>query len=204
MFSRFTIFNTPVIRPIMGLIARVCLFLAGWKIKGTLPGEKRFVLVAAPHTSNWDFVVMLLISFVIRLRVYSLMKKEMFRFPFHHVFRWLGAIPVDRSRSTNLVNTLAGEIHRVDAAALAISPAGTRSSARYWKSGFYHIARQAGVPVVLGFLDFGRKIGGIGPSLIPSGDMEADMKIIRNFYDGMLGRHPEKTILPAFPPKSAS
>lgn len=153
-----TIFDNPVIRPVMRLLSRMALALAGWRVKDYPPDVPRYVLVCAPHTSNWDFVLMLLIAFTCRMKINSMMKKEMFRPPFDRVFRWLGAIPVDRGRSTQLVSTMASHFHRAARHSarmvLALSPPGTRSRARHWRTGFYHIARSAGVPIVLGYLDY--------------------------------------------------
>jgi len=125
-------------------------------------------------------------------------KDTLFRKPFEGFFKWLGGIPIDRSRSSNVVGQMIDKFHETDRLILTISPSGTRKRVEKWKSGFYHIASRAKVPVVLGFLDFKRKTGGIGPVVTLTGDMEQDMKGIRAFYSNIEGKYPDRTrILPA-------
>jgi len=121
-------------------------------------------------------------------------KTAIFRRPFKGFFKWLGGIPVQRSQSDNLVEQLVQLFQRNQQLILTIAPAGTRKRVIRWKSGFYHIARGAGVPIVLGFLDYRRKVGGIGPVVYPTGNIEADMKIIRAFYDGVSGKNPAQSM----------
>lgn len=151
------------------------------------------MLIAAPHTSNWDLPHMLACAWVLGIRPSWMGKRELFRFPFGGLMRWLGGVPVDRSRRTSLVQQVAARFAAVDALYLVVPPSGTRSRAPRWKSGFYHIARSASVPVVCAYLDYGRGVAGIGPVLVPSGDIPADMDRIRAFYTPIRGRYPELT-----------
>ena len=161
---------------------------------GKLPDIPKFVMIAAPHTSNWDFPVMMCIAFKLRAKLYWMGKDALFRRPFKGFFKWLGGIPIDRSRSHNVVDQMVDHFHEMDRLILTIPPSGTRKRVNKWKSGFYHIALGAKVPVVLGFLDFKRKTGGIGPVVVLSGDMEEDMKSIRAFYYSIDGKYPEKAL----------
>ena len=139
---------------------------------------------------------MLAFAFVLGLRPSWLGKREMFRGPAGPLFRWLGGIPVDRSRRANLVEQAIELFARPEPLVLVVPPSGTRERVEYWRSGFYHIARGAGVPIVCSFLDYGRGVGGIGPVVEPSGDLAADMETIRRFYAGILGRYPAQTSTP--------
>ena len=165
----------------------------GWTIAGEKPAEPRYVLVAAPHSSNWDAVVMLLVARHFGIRLSWLGKVESFRGPLGPLMRWLGGVQVERSAAHGRVSATAQVFRSRDALALAIAPDGTRSYREHWRSGFYHIALSADVPIVLGFLDWGARRTGVGPTFRLSGDVRADMERIRSFYGGMLARHPEKT-----------
>lgn len=172
-------------------IAASLLRLAGWKFEGARPAARRFVLIAAPHTSNWDLPLMLLFAWSCGVRVSWMGKHTLFRGPAGRIMRALGGIPIRRDRSNSLVSQMADTIERSEQIALAIPAEGTRSYTTHWKSGFYHIAREAGVPVVLGFLDYGRRVGGLGPEIIVTGDVREDMDEIRAFYADKRGLYPE-------------
>lgn len=165
----------------------------GWTLEGTLPETTRVVIIAAPHTSNWDLPFMLAAAYRLGVRPSWLGKKQLFRAPFGRFMRALGGVPVDRSQRSNLVEQVAARFGEVERLHLVVPPSGTRSRAPYWKSGFYHIARAAGVPIVCTFLDFSRKVAGVGLVLMPSGDTSADMDRIRAVYAPIRGKHPEKT-----------
>ncbi len=194
---QYTIFDTPVLKTLLRWFSILFLKIAGWRIEGRLPDIPKFVLVGAPHTSNWDFLYGLFIIFIFKTKIYWLGKEALFRMPFKWFFKWLGGIPVDRSKSSNIVAHSIQQFNQNDKLILTIAPAGTRKRVKKWKTGFYHIASGANVPIALGFLDYRLKTGGIGPVISPTGDIEADMKTIRAFYDGVNGKYPEKSMAPA-------
>ena len=192
-----TIFDTPVLRTLVRWSAMLVLKLAGWRVQGRLPDTPRFVLIAAPHTSNWDLPLTLFIAFALKARIYWMGKAAIFRPPFRGFFKWLGGIPIDRSRANNVVAQSIAQFAANERLILTVPPAGTRKRVMYWKSGFYHIANGARVPIVLGFLDYRRRVGGIGPMVTPTGDIEADMRVIREFYSGITGKHALQSIFSA-------
>lgn len=189
-----TIFNTPVLEAVLHWTSRFILSLAGWRTEGQLPPIPKFVLVGAPHTSNWDLPFTLMTAFAFRARIHWMGKEAIFSRPFKGLFQWLGGIPVRRSQSHNLVEQSIQQFQRSDQLILTIAPAGTRKRVLRWKTGFYHIACGAKVPIALGFLDYRRKVGGIGPVVYPTGDITADMEAIRTFYDGVTGKNPAQSI----------
>jgi len=176
---------------VLGSLARIVLRLVGWQPEGDAPTARRFVLIAAPHTSNWDLPLLLLFAQVYGVRVNWMGKHTLFRGPMGVVMRALGGIPVRRDRSNSLVAQMAAAIESSDRIALTVPAEGTRAYTAHWKSGFYHIARAANVPVVLGFLDYRRRRGGLGPEIVLTGDVREDMDEIRAFYAGKQGRYPE-------------
>jgi len=191
---KHTIFNTPGLEALLHLVSRIILSLTGWRTEGLLPPDPRFVLVGAPHTSNWDLPFTLLMAFAFRARIHWMGKKAIFRRPFKGFFQWLGGIPVERSQSENLVEQSIQHFQRNEQLILTIAPAGTRKRVIRWKSGFYHIACGANVPIVLGFLDYRRKVGGFGPLIYPTGNIAADMETIRTFYDGVAGKNSARSV----------
>jgi 1-acyl-sn-glycerol-3-phosphate acyltransferase len=162
-------------------------------MEGEVPDFPKYVLIAAPHTSNMDLAVMLTLAFTFRTKLSWMGKDALFRWPFGGLSRWLGGIPIDRSKSHNVVEQSVALFNEKEAFVLAVPPEGTRKQVRYWKTGFYYIAKGAGVPILLGFIDYGRKVGGFGPVLMPTGDIEEDMKTIQSFYAAITGRHPGQT-----------
>ena len=171
--------------------ARLCLSAVGWRTVGERPSEARYVLIAAPHTSNWDFPLMLFCGMALGVWPAWVGKHTLFRAPFGGLMRALGGIPVDRAASHHMVDQLAAEFAVRESLALAMPPEGTRSLAPHWKSGFYYVATKARVPIAMGYLDYSRKEGGIGAPMLPSCDLRADMDRIRAFYAGKAGCHPE-------------
>ena len=146
-------------------------------------GVGKCVLIAAPHTSNWDLPYTLLVAFALNLRIYWMGKQSLFRWPFGALMRWLGGIAVDRAKSNNLVAASAQAIRAADGPLqLVVPPEGTRGKNRHWKTGFYHIAIAAQVPIVLAYMDYQRKVSGLGPAFQPTGNIEADMAAIKAFY----------------------
>ncbi|MFH1084094.1 MAG: lysophospholipid acyltransferase family protein [Pseudomonadota bacterium] len=166
----------------------IFLKMLGWRVEGEIPDIKKFVIIAAPHTSNWDFPITLAITFALKIKIYWMGKSVMFRWPFGAVCRWLGGIPIERSRSHNVVEQSVQAFKKWDRLIMIIPPEGTRKRVSYWKTGFYHIASGANVPVVLGFLDYRRKAGGIGSTFYPTGRIEEDMQEIRAFYAAITGK----------------
>jgi len=172
--------------------ANMLLALFGWRAVGALPDNPKGVLVVAPHTSNWDFLVLLLLAVALGIKTTWMGKHTLFRPPFGWLMRRLGGLPINRTTSHNVVEQAIQSFRSRDRLILAVLPEGTRKRTAYWKSGFYHIANGAHVPLILGFADYKRKVGGIGPAFMPSGDIEADMAVIRDFYNGMVGKRPEQ------------
>ena len=165
----------------------------GWKINGDVPRDlKKYIIVVAPHTSNWDFLVGLAVRSIMKFPSNYLGKKELFNPPFGWLFRKLGGYPVDRKGSHNLVDQVAEIFKSEDQFIIAIAPEGTRKNVTKWKTGFYHIARGAGVPIVMSYLDFKRKVAGVGPTFIPTGDIEADFRVFEEFYTKVTPKYPDQ------------
>ncbi len=173
-------------------IGEAFLRVAGWKTEGERPSIDRYVIIAAPHTSNWDMPLMLAMAFVYDIPVRWMGKHTLFKAPFEPFFKALGGIPIVRHRPGGVVGQMIEHFENNESLVLMVPAEGTRSHVDYWKSGFYHIARGANVPVVLSYLDFGKKVGGIGPAIELTGDFRADMDRIRDFYAEKEGFHPEK------------
>ena len=173
-------------------IANMVLKLFGWCAVGSLADHPTCVVIVAPHTSNWDFLVMLLLAAALRLKVTWMGKHTLFRPPFGWIMRRLGGLPIDRGARHNMVEQAIEWFRIHDRLLLAILPEGTRKRTPYWRSGFYHIALGAHVPIALAFADYRRKVGGIGRVIVPSGDVDADMALIRDFYSGIIGKRPDQ------------
>lgn len=155
-----------------------------------MPGHKRFVLVGAPHTSNWDFILMLLAVFIWRIDIRWMGKDSIFKPPFMGLMVWLGGISIDRSKANNTVEQMVEHYRQQEELVVLIPPEGTRSKVERWKTGFYHIASQAEVPIALGYIDAGTKTVGLGPLFIPTGDIESDISVIQQFYRDKQGIKP--------------
>ncbi len=177
----------------MRWISAFLLKLFGWKVVSGMPeGLTKAVVVMAPHTSYWDFVVGRLAFFMHGISIRLMIKKEMFFFPLGPVLKAMGGIPVDRANSQNAVKSITRHFNQADSFYLVIAPEGTRKLVKRWKRGFYFIALQAKVPVILGFLDYKKREGGLGPVIYPSGDYEKDLRQIEAFYRGLHARYPGK------------
>lgn len=183
-----TIFDSPIISTVMHWLSRLALRLSGWHIEGHVPDVPKYVLIAAPHTSNWDFPVTLMVCFALRLRVYWMGKSTLFPPIGAGLMRWLGGIPVHRERAGNLVQSTVEAFQRSQRLTVIIPPEGTRGKVTHWKTGFYFIAHGAGVPIALGYLDFRKRLAGIGPLFATTGDIDADMPQIQAFYVGISGK----------------
>ncbi|MFN3199569.1 MAG: lysophospholipid acyltransferase family protein [Bradymonadia bacterium] len=173
-------------------LGRLVCRMMGWTVIGGLPEPKRAIFIASPHTSNWDGFIMLAVSWALGVRLSWMAKHTLLKWPFRGFLMSLGAVPVDRSKNTDTVGLVAQQMQASDGMYLAIAPSGSRSKREHWKSGFYHMALAAGVPVICGFLDYKRKRGGCGPVIYLTGDRKADMEQIRAFYADIEGKFPEK------------
>lgn len=170
-------------------IGRTLAAAVRWQVQ-VQPPPPRCVIIGAPHTSNWDLPVTLLLMLASGLKLRWLAKDTLFRGPFGWLLRRFGGIPVNRRSRNNLVDQMVEAFRSNSELLIALLPEGTRSHVPYWKTGFYYIALQAGVPIVLGFADYRRRIVGLGPVLHPTGDIHADFAIIRDFYTGITGKNP--------------
>jgi 1-acyl-sn-glycerol-3-phosphate acyltransferase len=159
------------------------------------------VIIAAFHTSNWDFPFGLFIAFALGIKIYWVGKDSLFRRPFGPLMRWLGGIPVNRSGSHNMVSRTIQAFQEHEGLYIAIAPEGTRGKASSWKTGFYHIALGAHVPIAMAFLDYRHKAGGMGPLVFPTGNIETDMMKIRDFYAGVTAKYPQDACLPVLKPE---
>ena len=173
-------------------IGQAFLRAAGWKTDGERPDVDRYVIIAAPHTSNWHMPFMLAMAFVYDVPVRWMGKHTLFKPPFGPLFRRLGGIPIVRHRPGGVVGQMIEQFENNESLVLMVPAEGTRAHVDYWKSGFYHIALGADVPVILSYLDFGKKVGGIGPTIRLTGRVRSDMDKIRAFYADKQGLHPEK------------
>lgn len=165
--------------------------MTGWKPDGARPEPNHYVLIAAPHTSNWDFPYLIAFAWLYRIQISWMGKDRLFRRPFGTLMRALGGIAVRRDQRENLVMAMARAFDDYEEMALVVPAEGTRSRVEHWKSGFYHIATTAGVPIVMSYLDYTRKVGGFGPVLHPTGDARDDMEAIRTFYSNKQGKYPQ-------------
>jgi len=156
--------------------------MRGWHIEGTPPADRKFILVGAPHTSNWDFAVFLGATDELGIHPSFIGKQSLFRWPMRRFMFDMGGIPVDRTRRSNYVEQVVAEFAKRDELALVIAPEGTRDSDGRWKSGFYHIAMGAGVPIVPAWINRRTRKAAIGSAIRPTGDYAADLKRIAGFY----------------------
>mgnify|MGYP000020280895 CR=1 FL=1 len=184
---RTTVFSTPLITPLLRLISILLLKIMGWKTRGEPLDHQRCVLIGAPHTSNWDFPLMLMVVLKLKLRVFWMGKHTLFPFPFGWFMKWLGGIPIDRSASHNVVNETMRQYAENDQLIVLIPPEGTRKKVAKWKTGFYHIANLANVPILLGYVDASIKEAGFADFYQPSGDVDKDMEEILAFYANKQG-----------------
>lgn len=168
---------------------------AGWRFEGPVPAEKKYVVLAFPHTSNWDGVMLLAMTRSIDLEMSWMIKSTWFRGPLGPLLRAVGAVAIDRSKAGNIVQQMIEEFARRERFVLVVPPEGTRGRAEHWRSGFYHIARGADVPVVPGFVDYRHRRWGLGPPIYLTGDVGADMDRVRDFYAArdIAGLHPDQT-----------
>jgi len=191
-----TVFETPGVRDVLRVISGFLLKITGWRVVAPLPDLRKYLVIAAFHTSNWDFVIGVCAAFLLRIKTYWIGKDNLFIPPFDRFFRWLGGIPINRSRSQNMVDRTIRLFREHQDMVIALAPEGTRKKIAYWKSGFYHIAIGAGVPIVLAFIDYPSKSCGIGEVMHPTGDLKTDMARIREFYSRFKGKFPGTMTFP--------
>lgn len=158
-------------------------------MEGDWPDIAKFVLIAAPHSSNWDGINMLAAAGYYRVKIRWMGKKSLTTGPFGGIVKWLGCVPVDRSSNHDLVQQMTDAFKDASTMILAIPPEGTRAKTKKWKTGFYHIAHAANVPIVMTVLDYGSKTIRVSGMIIPSGDYDNDMEIIKTHYNGVCGKY---------------
>jgi 1-acyl-sn-glycerol-3-phosphate acyltransferase len=169
--------------------------MLGWEVHADYPDTEKYVLIAAPHTSNWDFPLGILAGWALKLDVHWMGKHTLFRWPYGWFFRAIGGTPVHRDQALNLIQQMSDLFTHREKLVLALAPEGTRSKTDHWKTGFYHIARAAKAPIVMAYLDYGHKQVGLGGTFYPGDDIEADFEKIRHFYENRQGKHPQKESL---------
>lgn len=177
-------------KPFLRRVGRLGMRLLGWRVEGEFPDLPKFVIIVAPHTSNWDFITALFCDLALDLAAGFLAKHTIFVGPFGRWLKSLGGIPVVRSASHNVVSQVAAEFARRDQMVLAIAPEGTRRKVETWKSGYWHIARAAGVPIVPVGLDFAKRAAVIGPLHYPTESIEDDEAVFRKYFAGITPKRP--------------
>lgn len=167
---------------------------AGWKLGPVDFDVPKCVICVAPHTSNWDFILGKLFYNALGRNAGFLIKKEWFFFPLNYLFKWMGGVPVDRGHRTSVVEQMAEEFKKRDRFQLAVTPEGTRKRAKEWKKGFYFIALNARVPIMMAYMDYGKKEVGFKGVFHPTGQVAEDIRAIRENYRGVQARHPENFV----------
>ena len=184
---RTTIFSTPILTPILRAISIVILKILRWQTRGGELPHQKFILIGAPHTSNWDFPLMLMVVLKLKLRVFWMGKHTLFPFPVAGFMKWLGGIPINRSASHNVVRETVRQFKENKDLVVLVPPEGTRSKVARWKTGFYHIASMAEVPILMGYVNAEKKEAGFADFFYPTGDVEGDLEKIREFYHPIKG-----------------
>lgn len=177
----------------LGSISRFILKSLGWKIVGNFPDPNcpKNILAVVPHTSNWDFFLGILVRSAINSNTKFLAKHSLFRAPYGWIFRALGGYPVDRTKNNNLVESVKAIFDSKDEFSITIAPEGTRKKVSRLRTGFYHIARAANIPIILCRFDWGNKVVSFSEPFFPTGDQDADMEFIKNHFKGVIGKNPE-------------
>ena len=175
-------------------ISKFLLRTFGWRLDlPPQPWPDKYVIIVIPHTSNWDFPLGLLVRAAMGEDIRYVGKDSLFKSPFGCVFRWLGGIPVDRSRRNNFVDAVVDKIESSDTMKICIAPEGTRKRVDKLKTGFYDIAKGAGIPILFCKFDYGNKVIGVSDPYYPTDDTEADFAAIYNFFKGVNGKVPESS-----------
>lgn len=170
------------------LLGKLILRILGWRIEGEIPNIPKFVAIAAPHTTNWDFVLGMSALMAMSIRVHWIGKDSIFKWPVKYVWQWLGGKPVDRFNPHGVVQQIVDIFNANDHFILGLSPEGTRKNLDKWRSGFYHIATGAGVPILMASFDFKNKVLGIGSLFHPTGDIHKDIDTMQNYYKSFTGK----------------
>lgn len=173
-------------------LSKSTLSVFGWQLADNVPGDKKLLIIGAPHTSNWDFPLSLLALSALGLRFSWIAKHTLFEGFAGPFFRAIGGIPVNRNLRSGFLNQMVNAYGEHEKLTLAIAPEGTRSKTDHWKAGFYHIAVKAQVRICFGFVDYSSKTVGLGPCLMPSRDITHDFEIIKKFYQDKIGKFPDK------------
>ncbi len=163
----------------------------GWQFVGDIPNVPKLVAIGAPHTSATEVFVAIAVQWALEIRLTLMAKDSLFRWPLGILMRWVGAVPIDRSHPSGMVTQMTEQLKASQKMIVGLAPEGTRKPVEHWKTGFYHIAYGAGVPILCVGFDFGRKEIIMREPLIPSGDLKQDMATIRGWYAGMVGKKPE-------------
>lgn len=180
----------------MRAIYKFIFYLTGWKVVGSVPKSlKQYVMIVAPHTSNWDFFVGLAARSILEIDTKYIAKKELFRFPFGWIFRSLGGFPVDRSKNNNFVDAVADLFKTHPDFSICITPEGTRTYVKEWKTGFYYIAQKAGIPVVMVGFNYAKKEVEVRPPFFLSGNIDKDIESIKSYYRQIPGKNPDQGVL---------
>ena len=194
---RFTVFDTPVLRTALRLIGITLLWAKRWKTSVRLPEEPSFVAVVAPHTSFWDFPILISMALKHRVKANWLGTHTLFRGPFRWFFRYLGGIPVvSRSGGNGRVDAVVEAFRANPRMRIGIAPEAGLSPVTRWRSGFYHIAVEAGVPILMVYADYGKRLAGADTWFTPTGDMAADYERLGDYFGGITPRHPDRFALP--------
>ncbi len=173
------------------VLSKYILRLCGWKLAGNIPPEKKYLIIVAPHTSNWDFVIGQLFCMSNGIKSRVMIKKELFFFPLGNFLKALGGIPVDRQKKTDIVDQMISLFETNDSFILTITPEGTRKKVSEWKTGFHRIAIGANVPVLLGFIDYKEKLVGTSLFFRLTNDVDLDMLKIKKFYMQINPKYPD-------------
>jgi 1-acyl-sn-glycerol-3-phosphate acyltransferase len=176
---------------VAGALGRFCMGLSRWRFEGSVPDVRKMVLIVAPHTSNWDFAVGMQAKLALRLGCTFIGKHTLFHWPLGVFMRWLGGIPVDRSKASGFVGEVAATVRAADQMTVVLAPEGTRKRVVHWKSGFYRIAHEAGVPILPVGFDYSRRVVFFAPLFHPTGDYDKDLPVLRAHYRPEMGFKPQ-------------
>lgn len=189
---RYTLFSTPVLTPLLRVLSKISLKIIRWRVEGSLPTDhKKYVLIVAPHTSNWDFILFIFAVSVLRLQPSVLIKHTLFIGPLGWFLRYCGAIPVNRKQAGSVVTYISDIYAAKEEFVLIITPEGTRSPNAKWKRGFHHVATTAGVPILVVYVDSARRKIGVEGLMKPSEDIDADIQTLKTFFDTKKGLKPQ-------------